>query len=106
MKLLTIGSVIKYKDAKLMVVGHDADKATNKYSYIVVPYPIGFAGKDKMFKVKANEEVEVLYEGYNTARAEKYMTQLGKVADLTPVQLVFYNSVATEAWKKVKGGKQ
>ena len=106
MKLLPIGSVIKYKDAKLMVVGHDVDKATNKYSYVVVPYPIGFAGKDKMFAVKVSEEVEVLYVGYNTARGEKYISQLGKMADLTPAQLVFYNTVATEAWKKVKGGKQ
>ena len=106
MKLLTIGSVIKYEDAKLMIAGHRADKATNKYSYVVVPYPIGFVGKEKMFSIEADKEFEVIHEGYNTARGEKYMSQLGKMADLTPAQLVFYNTVATEAWKKVKGGKQ
>ena len=106
MKLLPIGSVIQYENAKLMVIGHFAKKETNKYSYVVVPYPVGFAGKDKTFAIEADKEVEVLYEGYNTARGEKYMSQLGKMADLTPEQLIVYNTIATEAWKKVRGGKQ
>mgnify|MGYP003322811210 CR=1 FL=1 len=106
MKMLAIGSVFKYEGIKLMVVGHDVDKKTNEYSYIALPYPVGFAGKDRMYAVKANEEVEVLYEGYLTARGEKYMGQLDKISDLTPAQVVVYNTIATEALKRANGGQQ
>lgn len=105
-KILPIGSIIKKENAKLMIIGHNADKKTNEYSYVVVPYPIGYVGKEKTFTVKVSDEVEVLHTGYNTDRGEKYITNLGKLADLTPAQLVVYNTIATEALKRVKGGKQ
>lgn len=106
MKLLSIGSVIKYEDTKLMIVGHSTKKETNKYSYVVVPYPIGFAGKDKILTIEVDKEVQVLYEGYKNEQGDKYISQLGKMADLTPAQIVVANTIVTEALKYKKGGKQ
>ena len=104
MRILPIGSVIKVKDVKLMIVGHfSKDKETKvQYYYVTVPYPMGFVDKDKIIAVAINEDFEVVHQGYQTQRCEKYTEQMDKVSKLSKKEMMFYSRLAVEALNSVK----
>ncbi len=104
MAILPIGSVIKVKEVKLMVTGHfSKEKETkNQYYYVCVPYPIGFVDQERVIALSIDEPIEVLHEGYQTERSEKYIKGITAISELTPLQTAVYSRIAVEAMKEIK----
>ena len=72
--LLPLGSVVKARDLKLMILG-DIDQAENgkmRTYYIAVQYPRGFATLASLGMIEPEEIQEVLFTGYIEEGKEGY----------------------------------
>lgn len=107
MKVLPIGSVIQVENTKGLIVSH-FKKAQNEkvvYYYLVVPYPKGFVGEEKMIAVPFDAKKEVLFEGYMSEHGQTYTKQLETIStlasktDLKTMQL--FERVMAEAVKTI-----
>lgn len=97
MKVLPIGSVIKTHNTKILIASHFSKEVEGKmkYFYLGLPYPKGYCGKENMLAIPFEEEVEVLFEGYQNERGQRYTEALGKVVDQAAISSAEYMKVMT-----------
>lgn len=83
--LLTLGSVVRLKDAKksLMIIGNKIKNKDNEiFDYIGVMHPEGYVDNDTFFLFNQDDVEEVKYIGFINADVqvfrEKYKEELSK----------------------------
>lgn len=83
MKALPIGSVVKARGIKLLILGYQTFEQEDhiRMGYLAVKYPRGYAGRESLGILGFDEITEVLAEGRRTERETKYTEGLGRFAD-------------------------
>lgn len=83
MKALPIGSVVRGRDFKLLIIGYMMANVEDKVvtGYKAVKYPRGFAGMESLGILMLDEVQEVLFEGYRTDRETEFTEAIGVFAE-------------------------
>lgn len=84
---LPVGSVVETGHGKALIVGCTFTEKNDKMkkTYMIVPYPAGYAGEDSLRLIEA-ENVQLVSDGYHGMLCEaytKYMDVLEAAADMT-----------------------
>ena len=96
-KLLPLGTVIKIKNCKACIIGYSTTMRESKTicGYFLVSYPIGFTNIDKAVFVPADEQFEVLAEGYSTMISSKVLDMIAdgieSLKDVSREDLIRFN---------------
>ena len=109
MKVLPIGSVIRIKTNKAMIIGYRqvVKDGYYEYQYLLTAYPYGCSKKDSIRTYPMYAEKEVLFEGYVNERGKKYIDTLGRLTDnLTKADAKtfdFFGQVLAKYMKEMEG---
>lgn len=74
MKVLPVGSVVKARGIKLLIVGYQMFYRENRVNigYLAAKYPRGYAGKESLGILQFTEIQDVLKEGLHTPEELRY----------------------------------
>ncbi|MCI5700943.1 MAG: DUF4176 domain-containing protein [Lachnospiraceae bacterium] len=85
MKVLSIGSVVKAKGKKMLILGYKVFDENDKMlvGYYVTAFPRGYAGIESLGVILLEDVEEILAEGYVTSEEEQYAESLKAFAEQT-----------------------
>lgn len=72
-KLCSIGSVVKYQNNKLLIVGIKYSENDNQYykKYLAITFPLGYLGPNSV-RVLTDTEFEVVNYGYESKELQSF----------------------------------